>query len=147
MAELLADDYGLLGLFLAAMLAASVLPFPVEAVVPLLVANGHSTAGIVVAGTLGGYVGSLINYALAAGGGLWWRERHPDRTARLDRMHTWFDRWGSPVLVLAWLPIVGELLTLVAGAARVRLGVFSFWTILGRALRMLALVHLSFLVW
>ena len=147
MAALLADDYGLLGLFLAAMLAASVLPFPVEAVVPLLVANGHSTAGIVVAGTLGGYVGSLINYALAAWGGLWWRERHSDRTARLDRMHTWFDRWGAPVLVLAWLPIVGELLTLVAGLARVRLGVFSFWTIIGRALRMLALVHLSFLVW
>ena len=49
--------------------------------------------------------------------------------------------------MLAWLPIVGELLTLVAGVARVRLAVFSFWTILGRALRMLALVHLSFLVW
>ena len=147
MAELLVDDFGLLGLFLAALLAASVLPFPVEAVVPLLVAGGHSAAAIVVVGTLGGYLGSLINYALAAGGGRWWRARHPDRTARLDRMHTWFDRWGSPVLVLAWLPVVGELLTLVAGAARVRLGVFSFWTILGRALRMLAIVHLSFLIW
>jgi membrane protein YqaA with SNARE-associated domain len=146
LAEQLVNDLGLIGLFLAALLAASLLPFPVEALVPLMVNAGYSSVGIVIAGTAGGYVGSLVNYRLAAHGEAWWRTRHPRRTALLDRMHLALGRWGAPVLILSWLPVVGEVVTVVAGLARVPLGPFSFWTILGRALRMVGLVHLSFLV-
>ena len=146
MGQQLIDGLGLFGLFLAAMLAASVLLFPMEALVPVMVTQGYSSLGIIIAGTLGGYVGSLVNYYLACRGEEWWRARNPTHTARLDRMHTAFERWGSPLLVLSWLPVLGEALTLVAGLAKVRLGVFTFWTILGRALRMLGLVQLSFLL-
>jgi membrane protein YqaA with SNARE-associated domain len=144
--EQLVDGLGLIGFFLAALLAASVLPFPMEALVPVMVTQGYSSLGIVVAGTVGGYVGSLVNYYLASRGEEWWRARNPTRTRRLDRMRTAFEHWGSPLLVLSWLPVLGDALTLAAGLARVRLAVFTFWTVLGRALRMLGLVHLSFLV-
>jgi membrane protein YqaA with SNARE-associated domain len=117
-----------------------------EALVPVMVTQGYSSLGIIIAGTLGGYVGSLVNYQLASRGEEWWRARNPTRTGRLDRMHTAFERWGSPLLIFSWLPVLGEVLTLVAGLAKVRLAVFTFWTILGRALRMLGLVQLSFLV-
>lgn len=146
MGQQLIDGLGLFGLFVAAMLAASVLVFPMEALVPVMVTQGYSSLGIIVAGTLGGYVGSLVNYHLAYRGEEWWRARNPARTGRLDRMHTAFERWGSPLLILSWLPVFGEVLTLVAGLAKVKLAVFTFWTILGRALRMLGLVHLSFLL-
>ena len=146
MGEQLVDGLGLFGFFLAALLAASVLPFPMEALVPVMVTQGHSSLGIVVAGTLGGYLGSLVNYSLASRGEEWWRARNPTRTRRLDRMYTAFERWGSPLLILSWLPVLGELLTLIAGLAKVRLAVFTFWTVLGRTLRMLALVQLSFSV-
>ena len=146
MGEQLVDALGLFGLFLAALLAASVLVFPMEALVPVMVTQGYSSLGIVVAGTLGGYVGSLVNYYLAFRGEEWWRARNPTRTGRLDRMQAAFDRWGSPLLFFSWLPVLGEVLTLVAGIAKMRLAVFTFWTILGRTLRMLALVQLSFLV-
>jgi membrane protein YqaA with SNARE-associated domain len=146
LAEQLVSDLGLLGLFVAALLAASLLPFPVEAVVPVMVAQGYSPIGIVVAGTAGGYVGSLINYRIASRGEEWWRERNPRRTKTLDRMRALFARGGAPLLFFSWLPVVGELLTVVGGLARVRLAVFSFWTVLGRAVRMIALVGLSSLV-
>ncbi|HEY3484358.1 MAG TPA: VTT domain-containing protein [Ilumatobacteraceae bacterium] len=146
MAQELVNDLGLIGLFIAALIAASVIPFPLEGLVPLMVAQGYGATGIVVAGTAGGYVGSLVNYILAARGEERWRARNPDKTRTLDRVHTVFDRWGAPVLLLSWLPVIGELMTLLAGVARVRLSVFSFWTIIGRTLRMLGLVHLSFLV-
>jgi membrane protein YqaA with SNARE-associated domain len=142
----LVDGLGLLGFFLAALLAASVLPFPMEALVPVMSTRGYSSLGIVLAGTLGGYVGSLANYFLAYRGEEWWRARHPTRTRRLDRMHAIFERWGSPLLIFSWLPVLGEVLTLVAGFARVRFAVFTFWTLLGRTLRMLGLVWLSSLL-
>lgn len=146
MAEQLVEGLGLFGLFVAAMLAASVLVFPMEAVVPLMVAQGYSSVGIVVVGAAGGYVGSLVNYALALRGEEWWRRRYPGRTRRLDQMHALFGRWGSPLLVFSWLPVLGEVLTVVAGLARVRLDLFTFWTLLGRTLRMIGLIYLSLLV-
>ena len=146
MGQQLIDVLGLFGLFLAAMLAASILLFPMEGLVPIMVTQGYSSLGIIIAGTLGGYVGSLVNYYLAYRGEEWWRERNPTRAGRLDRMHTAFERWGSPLLILSWLPVLGEVLTLVAGLAKVKLAVFTFWTILGRTLRMLGLVQLSYLL-
>ena len=146
MAEQLVNDLGLLGLFVAALLAASFLPFPVEAVVPVMVAQGYSPLGIVVAGTAGGYVGSLVNYRIAWRSEAWWRERNPGRTRTLDRMRALFASRGAPLLFFSWLPFVGEVLTVAGGLARVRLAVFSLWTVLGRAVRMVALVGLSSLV-
>lgn len=143
MAEQLVGNLGLLGLFVAALLAASLLPFPVEAVVPVMVASGYSSIGIVAAGALGGYVGSLVNYALATRGEQWWRERHPERTERLDRVQRAFQRWGSPLLLFSWLPVLGEAITLAGGFARVRLVVFSIWTIVGRIVRMILLIEVS----
>ena len=145
MGQQLLESLGLFGFFLAALLAASVLMFPMEALVPVMVTQGYSSLGIIVAGTLGGYVGSLVNYYVAFRGEEWWRTRNPTRTRHLERMHVAFERWGSPLLVLSWLPVLGEVLTLVAGVAKVRLAVFTFWTVLGRALRMLGLVYLSHL--
>jgi membrane protein YqaA with SNARE-associated domain len=144
MAEQLVDSLGLTGLFIAAFLAASLLPFPVEAAVPVVVSLGHSTLAIVIVGTLGGYLGSLVNYGLARRGGDWWEQRHPDRVEKISRIRNTFTRWGSPLLILSWLPVIGEGLTLAAGLAEVRLWVFSIWTVMGRALRMYGLVHLSF---
>jgi len=144
LAQQLVENLGLTGLFIAAFLAASLLPFPVEAAVPVVIALGHSTSAIVIVGTLGGYLGSLVNYQLARIGGERWAVRHPDRMQAIDRIHTMFERWGSPLLVFSWLPVVGETLTLAAGLARVRLWVFSLWTISGRALRMFALAQVSF---
>jgi membrane protein YqaA with SNARE-associated domain len=108
-----------------------------------MVARGYSALSIVLAGTSGGYVGSLVNYRLAARGEQWWRERNPNHHERLDRMSRAFARWGPPLLVLSWLPVVGEALTVVGGFARVRLSSFSLWTITGRVVRMIVLVKLS----
>lgn len=143
MAQQLVENLGLTGLFIAAFLAASLLPFPVEAAVPVVIALGHSTWAVVVVGTLGGYLGSLVNYQLARYGGDRWEARHPDRMRAIERVRTWFERWGSPLLVLSWLPVLGETITVAAGLAKVRLWLFSVWTIAGRALRMFALAQAS----
>lgn len=142
MAADLGASLGLVGLFLAAFLAASLLPFPVEATVPVVLALGSSTLAVVVVGTVGGYLGSLVNYGLAGAGSSWWERRHPE-TRSLVRARAAFQRWGPPLLLLSWLPIIGEAVTVVAGVARVPLGIFTVWTVIGRVVRMLALVQVS----
>jgi membrane protein YqaA with SNARE-associated domain len=46
-----------------------------------------------------------------------------------------YRKWGSPILLFAWIPVVGDPLTVVAGGLNLNLYVFTFWVILGKAFR------------
>lgn len=48
---------------------------------------------------------------------------HGDHAAFV-RARRWYGRYGRWTLLLSWLPVVGDPLTLVAGVMRERLGVF-----------------------
>jgi len=51
-----------------------------------------------------------------------------------------YGRWGSPILFFAWLPFVGDPLTVAAGVLRVNLWVFLFWVVLGKMFRYYILI-------
>jgi membrane protein YqaA with SNARE-associated domain len=52
-------------------------------------------------------------------------------------------RHGDVLLVLSWVPIVGDAIVALAGAARVPFATFSLWTILGKALRYAAVAWIA----
>ncbi|MFD1333026.1 YqaA family protein [Methylopila musalis] len=113
-----AGAYG--GLFLAALLAATLLPAQSEAALAGLIALGRQPVWALVAvASLGNVLGSLIN---------WWLGRRVERfsgrrwfpvsPAALDRAAGWYRRFGRWSLLLSWAPIIGDPLTLVAGMLR-----------------------------
>lgn len=109
-----------LGLFLAALAAATVLPFQSEVVlVALLVAGDRPVWALLVVATLGNVLGSVINYALGRGIA---RFRHrawfPASERDLARAEGWYHRWGRWSLLLSWAPFIGDPLTVVAGVLR-----------------------------
>ncbi|MCM5555021.1 YqaA family protein [Pleomorphomonas sp. NRK KF1] len=120
------DLAALAGLFLAALMAATVLPMQSEAaLVALLVASTHPAWLLVAIAGLGNVLGSLVNWLIGRG-----IERFRDRPwfpvkpAALDRAQGWYRRYGKWSLLLSWAPIVGDPLTVVAGLAREPLPVF-----------------------
>ena len=44
-------------------------------------------------------------------------------------------RHGSPAMLLSWVPLVGDVLVLLAGAARMPVWRFIAWTTIGKAVR------------
>ena len=107
-------------LFASAFLAATLLPFPSEVTLAgLLVAGRGDVMSLWLVATVGNTLGSLVNWAI---GRLALRfESHPRfplRRNRLVRAQRWFNRFGVWTLLLAWLPIVGDPLALVAGLMR-----------------------------
>ena len=130
---------GLVGLFLAALLAGSVLPFPSEVVLVALVAGGVSAPAAVAVATAGNLLGAvtvyLIGRAIAAGGHLGQRleARWGDDPERLARARARVDRWGAASLLLSWVPFVGDALVLAAGLARVEWRRALACTFLGKA--------------
>lgn len=127
----------LFALFLSALTSATILPGTSEAALAALIASGdHAVWLLVVISTAGNVLGSLINWRL----GLYaehfkGRRWFPVSAEALDRAAHWFGKYGLWSLLLAWLPIIGDPLTLFAGVMRVRLLPFILLVTLGKATR------------
>ncbi len=108
------DPATLWALFGSSLLASTLLPGGSEAV--LVLAASQATVGLAVlwlVATAGNTLGSLISWGV----GRWLAWRFPDKWPHrleqrraLDRIR----RHGSPLLVLSWVPVVGDPLCLAA---------------------------------
>lgn len=111
-----------LGLFLTAFLAATLVPFSSEALlVAMQVSGGFPVAGLLAAASLGNTFGAVANWGLGRFC-LQWRDRNwfPVKRRELDRASAWFNRYGIWSLLLAWVPVIGDPITLAAGVLRTR---------------------------
>ena len=108
------------GLFVSALLAATILPMQSEAVLSALLANGtYSTAALIAVASIGNVLGAVINWFLGRGIERF-RDRawFPVRPTALDRAATWYHLYGRWSLLASWLPIIGDPLTVIAGVLR-----------------------------
>lgn len=131
----------LTGLFLAALLAATLVPAQSEAVlVGLLLAGTHPVWLLLVVATAGNVLGAIVNWAIGRWiGHLGDHPRAPVSAARRARAEAWYRRWGWISLFGSWLPIVGDPLTVVAGALREPLWRFTIVVSLAKAGRYIVL--------
>ena len=112
-------------LFLSALLSATLLPGSSEALLLYQLAQGADPVLSVLSAGAGNLLGSLVTYSMGRAGNLalhrkWARIGQKE----LARAEAWFNRWGLPILLLAWLPVVGDPLCLIAGLLRVHAGWF-----------------------
>ncbi|MBI9075022.1 MAG: DedA family protein [Desulfatibacillum sp.] len=136
MNETLFVQFGYAGLFAVSFLAATLLPLGSEAAVALMAATGFDPAMVLIVATTGNSLGALVNYYAGKWGRKFILKKYVQaETNSLEQAERVFGRWGSPVLFFAWLPIVGDPLTVVAGILRVSLLSFIFWVVLGKGAR------------
>jgi len=138
---------GYLLLFSSAFLAATILPFYSEAFLFTLLYQGYPPISLVGVATLGNTLGAVVNWGL---GRYLLHFRHKRwfyfKDAEITRAQHWFQRYGVWTLLLAWLPVGGDVLTLIAGIMRVRFGLFVLLVGVGKAARYLVVVWLQTLM-
>lgn len=131
-------------LFGSAFLAATILPFYSEVVLFALLREGGDPAALVATATLGNTLGAVVNWALGR-----YLLHFQDRRwfyfsrAQVERAQRWFQRYGFWSLLLAWAPVGGDALTLIAGIMKVRLWLFLLLVGTGKALRYLSVAWLT----
>ncbi len=139
----------LAALFAAALLAATLVPAQSEAVLAALILQGaHPVPLLLAVATVGNVLGSLVNWGLGRFLLRWQHHpRFPVAPARLAQAQAWYARWGWPSLLASWVPVVGDPLTLAAGALREPLWRFLAVVTLAKAgryaLLAAATLHLS----
>ena len=114
---LIASDWSLWGLFLSAFISSTLLPGGSEVVLVLIAADSGADKLVLLAvATLGNTLGGMSSWGL--GRFIAWRfplRRFADKEQRaIARIR----RWGSPALLLSWLPVIGDPLCLAAGWLR-----------------------------
>ena len=135
-------------LFGSAFLSATLLPGSSEAVLIGLLASGTGQPALLVtAASPGNIAGAVVNWGMGRYF-LLFRNRawFPVKDATNARAQAWFARYGVWSLLLSWVPIVGDPLTLVAGIMRVPIGRFLVFVALGKVLRY-ALIVLAWQYW
>ncbi|WP_062014791.1 YqaA family protein [Aureimonas sp. AU4] len=128
-------------LFASAFVAATLFPASSEALlVGLLVAGTGEPWWLVAVATLGNTLGGVFNWVcgrfLAAQSDRRW---FPVSPGQIERAGRWFARFGQVSLLFTWLPVVGDALTVAAGALQVPLGRFVLLVGIGKGLRYVAL--------
>jgi membrane protein DedA with SNARE-associated domain len=134
------ENWGYWGVFALMAMESTVIPVPSEIVMPpaaYWAAQGRmSFEGVILAGTLGSYVGSAINYWVSQWIGLPFLNRYgkyflvsPDK---LQLGHQWVERYGAAgIFSSRLLPVVRHLISIPAGILKMPFGSFSLATILG----------------
>jgi membrane protein YqaA with SNARE-associated domain len=108
------------GLFLVALLSASILPLQSEAVlVGLLLSNNYPVWLLLTVASVGNVLGSILNWYLGRYIQHFQQRRwFPVKPKQLEKASRWYLKYGKWSLLLSWVPIIGDPLTVIAGVLR-----------------------------
>ena len=118
-----------ISLFAVSFFAATILPASSElTLASLLSINDYNTIGLLISASFGNILGSIFNwclgfYLLKYIDNKWF----PFKQNQINKATSWFKKFGVWSLLFAWLPIIGDPLTFVAGTLKIR---FSFFLLL-----------------
>lgn len=121
-------------LFISAFLAATLLPLSSELFLASLILSGkYNLMGLWFYATLGNMTGSITN---------WFLGRYFIGFFSHDRAREIFLKYGIWTLLFAWLPVIGDPLTIIAGLFRVPILLFTLLVFLGKGSRYLVIIFL-----
>ncbi len=132
----LLTSYGLWGMFIAAFLAGSILPFSSEAVMVALLAVGISPWLLLLSASVGNSLGGITCYYIG-------RLTTPEcvqqffhiKPQHMERAHRLVSRWGALMGFFCWVPILGDAILVTLGIMHSNAFVTNLMMILGRTLR------------
>ena len=123
-------------LFLSAFGAATIVPISSEIVFIGMLEQGFDPFLVWLVATTGNSLGAVVNLILGRFLTRFETRRwFPFKPDSLHRSQAWFQKYGVWSLLLAWLPVVGDALTFVAGLMRVRFELFFVLTAIGKGAR------------
>lgn len=132
--QALSEELSLLALFTASFLAATLLPGGSEAVLfAVLRAFPETYWPAIALATLGNTLGGLSSYAIG--------RLIPARPA--GKAYALAQRYGAPVLLLSWVPVIGDALCVASGWLRQRLAPATLFIAIGKLARYLAVAAIA----
>ena len=141
----------LLFLFTSSLLAATIFPAQSEVILAsLIIADNHDKLILLLIATTGNVLGSLINYYI----GYFIRKFRKNKYFKIKiksirkyskknqfiKIFKTYKKWGVWTLLFAWVPIVGDPLTVIAGMFRLNIALFLALVTIGKLMRYILII-------
>ena len=132
-------------LLIISFLAATILPFSSEVVLTTMyLSNSFETSFLLIFASIGNILGSITNWYLGKKITIFQhRKWFPVSPDQLSRSQKYFQKYGLWSLLLAWVPIIGDPLTLLAGVLKVRFGIFFLLVSISKISRYVFILYLA----
>jgi membrane protein YqaA with SNARE-associated domain len=133
------------GLFAVSLLAATILPIQSEfGLLGLLYTQHYPWWLLVIVASFGNTLGSVINWLLGRYIAYFEDSRwFPVKRESVAWVEAWYRRYGHWSLLLSWVPVIGDPLTVIAGVLREPLPTFVLMVAVAKTARYLAVVAMS----
>ena len=133
-----------LSLFAISFLAATILPFSSELTLAGLIStSNYDNLLLLIVASFGNVLGSAVNWALGFySRNFTTKKWFPFKEIQIEKSSKWFTKFGKWSLLFAWVPFVGDPLTLVAGLLKVRFLDFIILVAIGKVSRYLIVLYL-----
>lgn len=136
-------EIGLPAIFIVSFISATVLPMATEPVLFSYVKlNIDQFWWAIMVATIGNTAGGMLTYWMGYGVKKAYSKRNPTYTSKY---FFWLQRLGAPILLLSWLPIIGDALCVMAGWIKLPWKSVIVYMTLGKLLRFIIMTLL--LLW
>jgi membrane protein YqaA with SNARE-associated domain len=133
-----------LSLFVISFLAATILPLSSELTLAgLITTYNYNNLLLLIVASSGNILGSIVNWILGFySRNLTSKKWFPFKDEQIKRSSNWFNKFGKWSLLFAWIPIIGDPLTLAAGLLRVKFTEFLILVSIGKVFRYFLIYYL-----
>ena len=129
-------EYGYIGVFIAAFLAATILPFSSEVVLTGVLLGGAAYAPCMIAATLGNFLGGMSCYWIGMLGKIEWIEKYLKLDIqKVEKVQRWIQDKGSWTGFFVFLPGIGDFIAVALGFLRANVWVVAISMLAGKAIR------------
>ena len=149
MQEILANntfqEYGIIGLFLNSLLSATAIPLPTEILTSALLIGGENIFLVGIVLILGSTMGGIINYFIGFGGNTLFnkfkKKKNKEINEQKKKHSKLLDKFGwSAIFFASWIPVLGDLILISAGAKKMKFTKFSLFMISGKIVKTVVVV-------
>ena len=138
---------GIPGMFLAGLLAGTVVPFSSEIVLLALLAVGIDPTSLLISATIGNWIGGMTTYGIGWMGKVEWLEKYFGVShQKLLDFEIRLKKWGAYWAILSWVPIVGNMITAALGFFKTPKYRVAFWMFVGKTGRYIIII-LGYYYW
>lgn len=129
-------EYGYIGVFIAAFLAATILPFSSEVVLTGVLLAGASYWPCMWAATIGNTLGGMTCYWIGMLGKTAWIEKYLKMDgAKIQKVQDWAKEKGAWTAFFVFLPGIGDFIAVALGFLRANVWIVALSMFLGKAAR------------
>ena len=137
-------EWGYLGLFVAAFLAATIIPFSSDIILSAMLFGDFDPWLLWISASIGNWLGGMLGYSMGYLGKTDWLEKYLGMDhEKVSKMDVYAKKYGSYAALVTWLPVVGDPLAIALGFFKTRFVPTMFWMLIGKSGRYAAIIWLT----